>query len=91
MNKLKILLVDDNPLPLALGKDILESGGYEAITAKDGIEALQLLSQHTFAVVITDILMPDMDGYSLCLKIRSNEKKRSGWHHHLLRNIYLGR
>jgi len=48
MKKLKVLLVDDNPLPLAVGKDILESGGYQVITAKDGIEALRLLSLQTF-------------------------------------------
>ncbi len=74
MKKLKVLLVDDSPLPLAVGKDVLESGGYEVITANDGVEALRLLSQHTFSAVITDILMPEMDGYSLCYKIRSNEK-----------------
>ena len=73
MKKIKVLLVDDSPLPLAIGKDILESGGYDVVTAGNGLEALQLLSHNSVAVVITDILMPEMDGYSLCRKIRSSK------------------
>ena len=70
----KVLLVDDNTTLLKLGRAIFESGGYEVITAADGVEALSILSEHAVELVVTDILMPNMDGYSLCYWIRSNER-----------------
>ena len=74
VKKQKVLLVDDSPLLLKLGKEIFESGGYEVVGAKDGVEALKLLSHQTITIIITDILMPNMDGYSLCYNVRNNEK-----------------
>ena len=72
----KILIVDDKPNLLKLGKAIFELAGYEIITAGDGLEALAALEQHTVTLVITDILMPAMDGYTLCYSIRNSEKNR---------------
>ncbi len=74
IEKVKILLVDDSPVLLKLGKEIFESGGYEVIDAVDGVKALHLLSLHAIAIIITDILMPNMDGYSLCYNVRNNDK-----------------
>jgi len=73
MEKQKILVVDDNVKLLKLGKAIFESGGYDVVTAADGIEALSILSDQTIALIITDILMPNMDGYTLCYYIRQND------------------
>ena len=77
MKKIKVLLVDDNPVLLKLGKEIFESDGYEVVGAGDGEQALGLLAQNTIGVVITDILMPNMDGYSLCYNIRNNENYKN--------------
>ncbi len=77
MEKLKVLLVDDSPVLLKLGREIFESGGYEVVEAKDGVEAINLLSHHTVAIIITDILMPNMDGYSLCYNVRNSEKYKA--------------
>ena len=76
MERQKILLVEDTPTLLKLGKAIFESGGYEVLAANDGLEALDLLDDHAVRLIITDVLMPNMDGYSLCYSIRKNEKYR---------------
>ena len=73
MDKRKVLIVDDNPMNLRLGEAIFESVGYEVLVAPDGIVALEILMQNKIALVITDILMPNMDGYTLCHKIRTVE------------------
>ena len=74
MNKKKILIVDDNPTLLKLGVAIFETGGYDIVTANNGAEALHILLNKPIDLVITDILMPIMDGYTLCHTIRNNEK-----------------
>jgi|GEM_PF-1211752 len=72
MDREKILLVDDAFTLLKLGKAIFESGGYDVITADNGQQALQVLSTHSIDLIITDIFMPQMDGFSLCCNIRNN-------------------
>jgi len=74
MQKQTVLLVDDTPALLRLGAGIFESGGYEVLTAADGAEALEVLAGHTADLIVTDILMPNMDGYSLCFKIRNDDR-----------------
>ena len=65
-----ILLVDDNEDILDFVSDDL-SEKYQVLTAKNGIEALALLHQETVQLVISDIMMPEMDGFELCEKIKS--------------------
>ncbi len=72
--KIKILLVEDNQVSLELGKEILETAEYEVVAAHNGAEALKLLPCHNISVIITDILMPDIDGYSLCYQVRTNKE-----------------
>jgi PAS domain S-box-containing protein len=74
--KKKILIVDDTPGLLKLGKAIFESGGFDVLAATDGVEALELLAGQAVDLIITDILMPNMDGYSLCHNIRNNKKNK---------------
>jgi PAS domain S-box-containing protein len=69
-----ILVVDDNAVLLKLAKDIFELGGYTVITAQDGEQALSVLNSAKIDLVVTDILMPNIDGYLLCYKIRTTEK-----------------
>src|ERR1700744_4163866 len=77
MEKQNILLVEDNPSLLKLSKAIFEAGSYNVITATDGVAALEMLPLHDVGLIVTDILMPNMDGYSLCYHIRKDEKYRN--------------
>lgn len=67
---IQILLVDDEPLYLRLLKVNLESEGYEIITARNGEEALEIVSQSIPNLIIMDVMMPKMDGISACNRIR---------------------
>lgn len=69
-----ILIVDDHPTNLKLLRVILESENYEVVEARDGLDALAVLDEQNIDVVISDILMPNADGYSLCSEIRRNER-----------------
>lgn len=66
-----ILIVDDNPDILDFISDDL-SAYYTPLTATTGLEALDILEREVIALVITDIMMPGMDGFELCEKIKSN-------------------
>lgn len=67
-----ILLVENDAGLLKLNKAIFESGGYSVVTAEDGEEALNQLELNTVKLIITDVLMPRLDGFSLCYHIRKN-------------------
>ena len=67
----KVLVVDDEPELVSLIHEWLESEHYEPYSAKDGKEALQLFSQHRPSLIITDLLMPGIDGFQLISLIRS--------------------
>ncbi len=70
----KLLLIDDDPNLILLVKDYLEFRGYEVVTAENGREALEVLDQQTPDMIICDVMMPEMDGYSLVSAIRSDPK-----------------
>lgn len=72
----KILVVDDALSYRILLRAQLRSLGYEVAEAADGIEALDILSKEPIQAVISDILMPRMDGYRLSQEIRSREATR---------------
>ena len=66
-----ILVVDDEPdIALAL-KDRLEMEGYQIITAADGMEALEKLAETEPALILMDVMMPRMNGFQACRKIKS--------------------
>lgn len=69
---MKLLIVDDHQLNLKLLRAKLESDGHEVIDAADGVEALEVLQHEAVDGVVSDILMPRMDGYRLCMEIRSS-------------------
>ena len=62
----RILLVDDDPAVLMAMGDVLESRGYEVVTARDGEEALENLKEEKPDLMILDLLMPRMDGFEVC-------------------------
>lgn len=72
----KLLIVEDIPNILDLLQITLKFKGYEVMTATNGEEALEKIEQERPALVITDILMPKMDGFSMVQKIRTNPKTR---------------
>ena len=71
-----ILLVEDQVVTRQMEKSILEAAGYQVVTAENGLDALNKLGQQDFDLVLTDILMPKMDGFTLTKKIRSNKKTK---------------
>ncbi len=72
MEQTKILVVDDNPEIREILRILLENESYEVTEAGDGAAALLALSAESFDLIILDIMMPHLDGYQTCLKIRES-------------------
>jgi DNA-binding response OmpR family regulator len=68
-----ILIVEDSPVQAAYLQQILEQRNYHVSVAHNGKEALIAMRNHKPSIVISDIIMPEMDGYELCQSIRSDE------------------
>jgi DNA-binding response OmpR family regulator len=68
--KANILAVDDEPHVLRLVKANLESSGYRVLTAEDGEEAINTVEREMPDLVLLDIMLPKMDGYAVCSRIR---------------------
>jgi len=66
----KILVVDDEPAFVRMVSNTLSHNGYEVLTAGDGQEALRLLFAHNPDLVLLDVMMPRMDGWQTCSRIR---------------------
>ncbi|MDE1464671.1 hybrid sensor histidine kinase/response regulator [Spartinivicinus poritis] len=73
----RILVVDDSITTRTLEQNILESVGYKVSVTVDGLQAWKLLQQESFDLIVADIQMPEMDGFQLTEKIKSNEKYAS--------------
>ena len=71
---MNILIVDDIVTNRKLLRVTLEAEGHATIEAADGVEALQILARENVDAVISDILMPNMDGFRLCHEIRKSER-----------------
>lgn len=72
----RILIVEDTPFPRAILQRQLQQMGYEVIAASDGTEAWEILQNETINFVITDWLMPNMNGIELCRRIRQHDFPR---------------
>jgi DNA-binding response OmpR family regulator len=66
----KILVVDDDPDILEAISLILESQGYNVVTARDGVEGLANLKAENPDLLILDLLMPKMDGFAVCKELQ---------------------
>jgi len=67
-----IMLVDDEPNLRELLRQMLELGGFEVVEAEDGLEALEKLEMIVPDVMILDVMMPNLDGVSLCKQLRAD-------------------
>ncbi len=71
---MKILIVDDDSKALDILQIVLESKGYEVMVAQNGQIALEMAGADPPGLVISDILMPVMDGYQLCMEWKKDSK-----------------
>jgi CheY-like chemotaxis protein len=72
----RILIVDDDPFVLDFCRDVLLDAGYEAVAAIDGADALRIIASSEFDLVITDVIMPELDGIELIPKFRAYDSNR---------------
>lgn len=68
-----ILVVDDDPQAQEYLRDVLEKAGYRVSIAEDGRKALRMVVEQRPDLVLLDIMMPEVHGYSVCHQIKSNE------------------
>ena len=68
----KILVVDDTPLNVKMLADVLTFKGYQVVTAASGAEGLAKIESEQPDLVLLDVMMPGMNGYEVCQKIRAN-------------------
>jgi signal transduction histidine kinase len=73
---IEILIAEDSPTQAAKLKLLLEAKGYRARIAGNGRLALDAIRQHRPQLVLSDILMPELDGYGLCREIKSQPELR---------------
>lgn len=72
----RVLVVDDEPAIRALVTKIIERAGLQADSARDGAEAIDKLESGPYAVIVLDLMMPNVDGYALIDYIRERSKPR---------------
>jgi CheY-like chemotaxis protein len=70
-----LLLVDDDPTMLAFMRPLFTASGYQVVVAGNGAEAREVLDEHQVDVVLTDVYMPDEDGFEL---LRFCQRERPG-------------
>lgn len=75
MEKIKVLLVEDEPALAMIIKDTLENREFEVTSAGNGEEGLEQFFKNKPDIVVADIMMPRMDGFTMTEKIRQSDKK----------------
>lgn len=68
----RILIVDDNPTNVKVLQTRLAAEGYEIVTAADGEEGLAAARQHTPDLILLDVMMPKLDGFEVCRRLRAD-------------------
>ena len=69
----RILIVDDTPANIDVLVDVLESEGYDLSVATDGSAALQIASQAEPDLILLDVMMPGIDGFETCRRLKAQE------------------
>jgi DNA-binding response OmpR family regulator len=73
-SRLSILILDDEPYILALLKVIFSKAGFQVLMAKSGKEGLQVLEQRNPDIILSDIMMPEMNGYEFLNRVQQSEQ-----------------
>jgi diguanylate cyclase (GGDEF)-like protein len=79
-NGITVMIIEDHPDQRELLEIVLQKEGYRVITAANGVEALERLAKEPVKVILSDVMMPKMDGFELMRKIRSNPE---------FKNVYI--
>ena len=72
----RILVVDDDENILSLERTILEQKGFDVTTAGGGAEALKIIGDHDFDLVLLDVMMPEIDGFTVCRRIKEEPRTK---------------
>lgn len=75
MKQIKVLLVEDEPTLAMIIKDTLDGAEFEILLARDGEEGIRMFQETTPDIVVSDIMMPTMDGFTMVKRIRRIDKK----------------
>ncbi|RME05872.1 MAG: response regulator [Anaerolineae bacterium] len=70
----RILIIEDDLLMQKLHRKVLEQGGYEVVIAADGLEGTKLAREQPFDLIVSDVMMPNMDGYEATRTLRADPK-----------------
>lgn len=73
----KVLVVDDDPDIIFITHTFLTKEGYEVVLAEDGVEGLQRILEEAPDVVVLDVMMPGIDGFEVCKRIKQGERAAS--------------
>jgi CheY-like chemotaxis protein len=71
-----ILIVDDNPQNIQFLGGLLTENGYDLGVAQNGVETLEFVKDKTPDLILLDIMMPEMDGYETCERLKSDKRYR---------------
>ena len=72
----QILLVDDNPTNLQVLYQTLEGQGYRLLAARTGKDAIAIAERAAPDLILLDVLMPDLDGYETCARLKADDRTR---------------
>src|SRR5689334_8445396 len=72
----KILIVDDNPYNVTLLEGYLATEKYKLLTANSGEETLEIIAKNEVDLILLDVMMPGMDGFTLTRKLREDKATR---------------
>jgi DNA-binding response OmpR family regulator len=72
MRRDSILVIDDDPDTLEFLRIVFNVRGRDVVGAQTGLEGLRLATQQTFDLILVDIMMPDIDGYEVCRRLRAD-------------------
>ena len=74
MDKKRILVVDDEPDFCSIVQGNLEKEGFEVEVAYDGLQSLEKVKANPPDAIVLDVMMPEMDGYTVCKELKGDEK-----------------